>query len=289
MPLVEAHEYATQLEDAIRSELGPGVEVESHIEPQPERLLTGDDAPAKTTKAIITLLTTLAKKQPRLSDLHNIRIRENDQGLFVHYHCRFAPSETVDDVHSVVDQIENGLQGKFPAIRRVIAHAEPIGRAEARRLMRVIRPSEYRVMPWKNGGGVTTEIYASPPSGAFDWRVSIATVNADGPFSAFTGYERHIMTLSGEGMALDIEGRGKFTLEPLQPFSFSGDAKVHGSLLQGAVMDFNLMVRRDFGSGTLRVRDMQSWRQIGVLKRAFSLAYVLQGECEAEGHEFEPN
>ena len=128
MPLVEAHEHATQLEDAIRSELGPGVEVESHIEPQPERLLTGDDAPAKISKAIITLLTTLAKKHPRLSDLHNIRIRENDQGLFVHYHCRFAPSETVDDVHSAVDQIENGLQGKFPAIRRVIAHAEPIGR-----------------------------------------------------------------------------------------------------------------------------------------------------------------
>jgi divalent metal cation (Fe/Co/Zn/Cd) transporter len=128
MPLVEAHEYATQLEDAIRSELGPGVEVESHIEPQPERLLSGDDAPAKTTKAIISLLTTLAKKQPRLSELHNIRIRENDQGLFVHYHCRFAPSETIDDVHSVVDQIENGLQAKFPAIRRVIAHAEPVGR-----------------------------------------------------------------------------------------------------------------------------------------------------------------
>ena len=72
--------------------------------------------------------STLAKKQPRLSDIHNIRIRENDQGLFVHYHCRFTPSETIDDVHAVVDQIENGLQEKFPAIRRVIAHAEPIGR-----------------------------------------------------------------------------------------------------------------------------------------------------------------
>ena len=128
MPLVEAHEYATQLEDAIRSELGPGVEVESHIEPQPERLLTGNEAPADISNDIFGLLKTLAKKQPRLSDLHNIRIRENDQGLFVHYHCRFAPSETIDDVHATVDQIENGLQAKFPAIRRVIAHAEPIGR-----------------------------------------------------------------------------------------------------------------------------------------------------------------
>lgn len=149
--------------------------------------------------------------------------------------------------------------------------------------MRVIRPSEYRDMPWKNGGGVTTQILASPPSGAFDWRVSIATVNADGPFSSFTGYERHIMTLSGEGMALDIEGRGKFILEPLRPFSFSGDAKVHGSLLQGPVMDFNLMVRREFGIGTLQVNQCSAGDRIGS-ERSSYLLYVLQGEC-AVGHD----
>lgn len=154
--------------------------------------------------------------------------------------------------------------------------------------MRVIRPSEYRAMPWKNGGGVTTEICASPPSGAFDWRVSIATVNADGPFSTFSGYERHIMTLSGEGMVLDIDGLGKFTLEPFRPFSFSGDALVHGSLLQGAVLDFNLMVRRDFGSGTLQVTECKAGDRLGS-EKCLQFSYVLQGECEAEGHQLEPN
>jgi environmental stress-induced protein Ves len=154
--------------------------------------------------------------------------------------------------------------------------------------MRVIRPAEYRAMPWKNGGGVTTEICVIPPSGAFDWRVSIATVNADGPFSAFSGYERHIMTLSGEGMVLDIGGRGKFILKPFEPFSFSGDAQVHGSLLQGAVLDFNLMVRRDFGSGTLEVTECKAGDGLGSTK-SLCLAYVLRGECEAEGHQLEPN
>jgi environmental stress-induced protein Ves len=154
--------------------------------------------------------------------------------------------------------------------------------------MRIIRPAEYRVMPWKNGGGVTTEICASPSSGAFDWRVSIATVNSDGPFSTFIGYERHIMTLSGEGMVLDIEGRGKFTLEALEPFSFSGDARVHGSLIQGAVLDFNLIVRRDFGSGTLCVTECKSGDKFGS-EKSLHLAYVLQGECEAEGNQLEPN
>ena len=56
MALLEAHELATQLEDAIRSEVGPDVEVESHIEPQPERLLSGVDVPANTAKSITGLL-----------------------------------------------------------------------------------------------------------------------------------------------------------------------------------------------------------------------------------------
>jgi environmental stress-induced protein Ves len=154
--------------------------------------------------------------------------------------------------------------------------------------MRVITPSEYRIMPWKNGGGVTTEICASPASGAFDWRVSIATVNSDGPFSTFAGYERYIMSLSGEGMILDIDGRGKYALEPLQPFSFSGDARVHGSLLHGAVLDFNLMVRRDFGSGTLRVTDCKAGDRLGSEKN-FHLAYVLEGSCSAKAYPLEPN
>jgi cation diffusion facilitator family transporter len=128
MALSEAHDTATGLEDAIRQELGSDVEVESHIEPQPERHLAGNDASAKTTKAILTALHALAGKQARLSDLHNIRIRENDQGLFIHYHCRFEPAETIDDVHDVIDRIENALQARFPRIRRVIAHAEPEGR-----------------------------------------------------------------------------------------------------------------------------------------------------------------
>ncbi|NJM29965.1 MAG: hypothetical protein HC855_07540 [Rhizobiales bacterium] len=62
-----------------------------------------------------------------MTDLHNIRIRQNGEGLFVHYHCRFAGSDTVDDVHAAVDRIEAALQRRIPGIKRVVAHAEPVG------------------------------------------------------------------------------------------------------------------------------------------------------------------
>lgn len=154
--------------------------------------------------------------------------------------------------------------------------------------MHVIRSSDYRVMPWKNGGGVTTEILVSPPTGNFDWRVSIATVNGDGPFSTFIGYERHIMTLAGEGMRLEVEGRGRFDLEPLKPFTFSGDVRVSGSLLNGPVLDFNLMVRRDFGRGTLSVLDCNAGHRLGS-GLSLHLVHVLKDECEIGDDRVRPN
>ena len=130
MALHKAHDTATKLERAIRRELGSKVEVESHIEPQPERLLAGQDAAPKLAASIVKMLTALAGKQQRLSDLHNVRVRRNENGIFVHYHCRFEGSDTVEAVHDDVDRIGAVLQAKFSGIRRVVAHTEPVGRAK---------------------------------------------------------------------------------------------------------------------------------------------------------------
>ena len=125
--LEKAHEQATALEDAIRSGLGGDVEVESHIEPLPLRLLAGHAAEAKIATNVEKQLRNLAKNEKLLSDIHNVRVRLTEGGLFVHYHCRFAPEKTIDEVHGVVDRIENSLQTKIANIYRVVAHAEPIG------------------------------------------------------------------------------------------------------------------------------------------------------------------
>ncbi len=127
MPLGDAHDTATALEDAIRRELGDDVEVESHIEPQPERLLEGNSEEPERAEEITAALRKLAASFPRITDIHSVRVRRNEEGLFLHYHCRCKPQETVEHVHSDIDRIEAGLKERFPDIRRVIAHAEPIG------------------------------------------------------------------------------------------------------------------------------------------------------------------
>jgi divalent metal cation (Fe/Co/Zn/Cd) transporter len=45
----------------------------------------------------------------------------------VHYHCRFAPELSIADVHDVSDRIEIALMAGIPDIKRVVAHAEPVG------------------------------------------------------------------------------------------------------------------------------------------------------------------
>jgi len=101
--------------------------------------------------------------------------------------------------------------------------------------------------PWKNGAGLTREIAFGGPSAAeFDWRISVAEVVHDAPFSTFPGIERCITLLQGAGMRLRADdGRLDHTLStPLAPFCFSGDVPLTATLLGGACSDFNVMTRR---------------------------------------------
>jgi environmental stress-induced protein Ves len=110
--------------------------------------------------------------------------------------------------------------------------------------MRIILASSYREVPWKNGGGTTREIADSgemPPL----WRLSLATIDRDGPFSDFTGYDRTIIPISGDGIALAINGGSSQALAHLQPFFFAGEDTIECRLVGGTTHDLNVLTRRD--------------------------------------------
>jgi divalent metal cation (Fe/Co/Zn/Cd) transporter len=125
LPLAAAHETASRLEDAIREELGPDVEVETHIEPLPAVVLTGRDAAAARVAEIGAGLATLAAGIDGLGDVHNVRVRETTDGEIVNFHCLVDPALSVSAVHDLVDGIERGVRRRFPTIARAIGHAEP--------------------------------------------------------------------------------------------------------------------------------------------------------------------
>lgn len=125
--------------------------------------------------------------------------------------------------------------------------------------MKIIRAIDCRTTRWKNGGGSTTEI-AIEPSGAslesFDWRISMAQVASDGPFSEFPGIDRTLAVISGSGLQLSIAGKPAMTLDRgSDPVQFPGDVASSARLLSGEITDLNIMSRRQrFSHRLLRVQ-----------------------------------
>ena len=72
-------------------------------------------------------LAELAAASDKLHNVHDVRVRHTTDGEIVNFHCDVDKSSTVRDVHELVDAVERGLRRRFPAIKRVIGHAEPRG------------------------------------------------------------------------------------------------------------------------------------------------------------------
>lgn len=111
---------------------------------------------------------------------------------------------------------------------------------------RIQRVRDYARMRWMNGAGWTSEIARWPEGDAWDWRLSIAEVDEDAPFSALPGVERALVLLGGNGMRLRFDnGRCHEVAPPHGCLRFAGEGGVVGELVDGPTRDFNLMWRRE--------------------------------------------
>jgi environmental stress-induced protein Ves len=101
---------------------------------------------------------------------------------------------------------------------------------------------------WKNGGGSTTEIAIEPPGAMlsdFDWRISLATISQDGPFSLFPGVDRTLALVEGPGLVLDVQNNGRFVLGDEDIIiEFAGESVIQATLNGAPTIDFNVMTRR---------------------------------------------
>jgi environmental stress-induced protein Ves len=103
---------------------------------------------------------------------------------------------------------------------------------------RTVRAADVRPTPWANGGGTTREL-AAADDGA--WRISLADVDRDGPFSTFAGRDRVLTVVEGPVLDLAVDGE-PHVVEPQRPFAFPGDATVVGSVPEGPVRVLNVLV-----------------------------------------------
>jgi environmental stress-induced protein Ves len=111
-------------------------------------------------------------------------------------------------------------------------------------MLTVIRQSSFIAAPWKNGGGVTHEVIRVPQNGdSFRWRVSVANIDASGPFSDFAGYNRRMVLLRGRGLSLKFGNAERRSLQSIGDLAeFDGGMATYCELLNGPCVDLNLMV-----------------------------------------------
>jgi uncharacterized protein len=109
--------------------------------------------------------------------------------------------------------------------------------------------ADYLRQPWANGRGETLEIARHDGPHGLLWRLSIATVAEDGPFSSLPGIDRNLTVIDGPGF--DLTGPGwRRRAAPMAPVTFPGDHRVTASGVTFPSRDFNVMVAR----GRMRAR-----------------------------------
>ena len=149
--------------------------------------------------------------------------------------------------------------------------------------MGVVRWADVVAQPWKNGAGLTREVAsASGPAGLFDWRVSVADVDASGEFSSFVGVDRIIGLVEGPAMTLTVDGVRR-ELTRFEPYAFDGGSPTSCEVPLGPTRDLNVMTRRGRCRAIVEVIDIDGSALCQVGGSGVHLFAPLAGEVSIRG------
>ncbi len=145
-------------------------------------------------------------------------------------------------------------------------------------MLQAVPSRRFREQAWANGNGRTTELAAGPDRDRWQWRISLARIDADGPFSVLPGVRRLLAPLDG-GLELHFDDGERLCAGRLQVMRFDGGRALTCHSPDGPGRDFNLMLR-DGVDGDLVVRPLLG--SMVWLPRADTrwFAYLLSGHAE---------
>ena len=145
--------------------------------------------------------------------------------------------------------------------------------------MNIIRWSELVEQPWRNGGGITREICARHRGADLLWRLSMADVASDGPFSDFSGLMRVLTVIEGGAMALTTP-TGELLAQPRVPVCFDGGWPVQSRLCDGPLRDLNLMFDPRYVAGEVTLIEGPLTRGLTASPRQIYALHHLAGTAD---------
>ncbi len=129
----QAHAIATELELQLRSELGPRdgssqvpiADINVHIEPLALELKTGLELKPSDTSKYLRMIEEIRNEIPHVRGTQDIDVQNLDGQVYLALHLLIDADQSIADVHSISEEMENRLRRQFPQLGRVVIHAEP--------------------------------------------------------------------------------------------------------------------------------------------------------------------
>jgi cation diffusion facilitator family transporter len=126
LPLGEAHQRASALENDLRATLPSLSHVITHIEPAEAPAFTRDAEPAEVER-IRQCLMGFPELAGMGISIHDLSVRRTEDALSISCHCTLAATTSIKDAHAFTQRIEQFLRTEIPGLGRVIVHTEPPG------------------------------------------------------------------------------------------------------------------------------------------------------------------
>jgi cation diffusion facilitator family transporter len=123
MTLLESHQLADSVEDAVTSELGPEVRVDSHIEPE-ETTGVGNDVTEKRMD-LVHALRRIASNEPDILDCHDVTVTNSGSHLALTAHLSGRRDVPLERIHDASERIEKAMQVEHSEVTSVLLHLEP--------------------------------------------------------------------------------------------------------------------------------------------------------------------
>jgi divalent metal cation (Fe/Co/Zn/Cd) transporter len=123
LPLRQAHEIASSLEERARAEIPHLAELTVHIEPRGQ--LIPASGPGVEETQVAQAVQQVINDTLNAETCHQVQVRRGDEGWAVSMHCHLPGDISLAEAHRISTRLENRLQKEVPGLERVVIHTEP--------------------------------------------------------------------------------------------------------------------------------------------------------------------
>lgn len=128
-----AHAMATDLELRLRTQLASNqriADVNVHIEPRDPTLVPGIEVAPRDARQYIDRIEAVRNKVDHARGVQDIALQQLNGQVYLSFHLLIDGDQSVTQVHSIAEEVENRLRRELPQLGRVVIHTEPYAKGE---------------------------------------------------------------------------------------------------------------------------------------------------------------